>query len=121
MKFATILLKIQGFYFVLTAAWGLLDIESFMLVTGPKHDIWLVKTVSLLLLVTGIVYLVAAFRRELVASVLLLIILAPVSLIIIDVYYALTDVIWEVYLLDAAAEFVLLLGWLWYFLKGKSD
>lgn len=113
MKLKTWLLKVQGFYFTLTAFWGLVDIESFMVVTGPKEDIWLVKTVSLLLLVIGLVYLLAAYRQELTPAVLLLAILAPVSLLLIDVYYALKDMIGNVYLLDAGAEALIILGWLY--------
>src|SRR5437763_10359912 len=45
-----LLIWIQGVYTLLTALWGLVDIDSFMAVTGPKTDIWLVKTVSVLLL-----------------------------------------------------------------------
>lgn len=48
------LLWIQGAYTSLTALWGLIDIDSFMAVTGPKNDIWLVKTVSVVLLAIGI-------------------------------------------------------------------
>lgn len=121
MKFGLLLLKIQGSYFTITALWGLIDIESFMLVTGPKTDIWLVKTVSLLLLVIGLVYLAAAFRREMSLAVLLLATLAPLCLLFIDVFYSITDVIWDVYLLDAGAEFILLVGWLWYLRIRESD
>jgi hypothetical protein len=50
MKLFRIVLWVQTIYYLLTAIWPLADIESFMLVTGRKTDIWLVKTVSVLLL-----------------------------------------------------------------------
>jgi len=37
---------LQGLYWLVTGLWGLIDVHSFMKVTGPKTDIWLVKTVE---------------------------------------------------------------------------
>lgn len=51
MKKVAIIAMIQGLYYLLTSLWGLLHIESFMMVTGPKFDIWLVKMVSVLIIV----------------------------------------------------------------------
>lgn len=35
---------IHAAYFVLTGLWPILNIRSFLRVTGPKSDLWLVKT-----------------------------------------------------------------------------
>ena len=66
------LAMIQGAYFLATGIWPLLHLASFMRVTGPKTDRWLVKTVGALVAVllplpvdTAYDYLVpegAAFR-----------------------------------------------------------
>jgi cytochrome b subunit of formate dehydrogenase len=52
----------QGSYYVLTGLWPLLHRSSFLAVTGPKVDLWLVNTVGALLAVTGLVLLVAGWR-----------------------------------------------------------
>ena len=48
---------VQGLYTQATALWGLLHIESFMTVPGPKTDVWLVKTVSVLLVAIAVTLL----------------------------------------------------------------
>jgi hypothetical protein len=42
---------------------GLLDIDSFMTVTGPKTDVWLVQTVSVVLLAIGLTLISHALVR----------------------------------------------------------
>ena len=54
----------QGSYFLVTGAWALVHIESFQKVTGPKADLWLVKTVGLLLVGMGAGLIVAALRQQ---------------------------------------------------------
>src|SRR5689334_22911224 len=56
------LATIQGLYFLATGVWPLFHIESFLAVTGPKTDLWLVQTVAALLVVAGGVLLIAAAR-----------------------------------------------------------
>ncbi|VTR52312.1 Uncharacterised protein [Sphingobacterium thalpophilum] len=46
--------KIQGIYYCLTGIWPVIHISSFMAVTGPKTDLWLVKMVGLLSLAIGL-------------------------------------------------------------------
>jgi hypothetical protein len=38
----------QGVYYLLTGVWPLPSIGSFQRVTGPKTDLWLVRTVGVL-------------------------------------------------------------------------
>jgi hypothetical protein len=33
---------VQGAFYVATGVWALVDLDSFMAVTGPKTDLWLV-------------------------------------------------------------------------------
>ena len=49
MKFFRIILWVQTLYYFITGIWPVADITSFMEVTGSKTDIWLVKTVAVLL------------------------------------------------------------------------
>ena len=102
---------LQGTYFALTGAWALVHVESFMAVTGPKTDVWLVKTVGILVLAIGLVLLVAAMRERVGAEVALLATSTAAGLTAIDVTYATGDVIRDLYLLDALAEAALLLAW----------
>ena len=34
---------IQGLYFFFTSVWPIVHMSSFLAVTGPKHDLWLVQ------------------------------------------------------------------------------
>src|SRR5262249_51641109 len=54
---------VQGLYYVLAGVWPLLNMHSFLAVTGPKTDLWLVNTVAVLLVVIGAVLLASAWRR----------------------------------------------------------
>ena len=47
---------LQGIFYVATGVWPLIDIVSFQVVTGPKTDLWLVKTVGVLVTVIGLGY-----------------------------------------------------------------
>ena len=102
----------QGIYYLATGVWGLVDLDSFQAVTGPKTDLWLVRTVAILVLVVGGVLLVAAARLRVTFEIALLALGSALGLAAIDVVYATTDVIWNVYLLDAVAEAILALGWI---------
>jgi hypothetical protein len=63
MKAFRIILWIQTLYYFITAAWALVDIKSFMEITGPKTDIRLVKTVSVLLLAISLCFLANLFVK----------------------------------------------------------
>ncbi|WP_026464710.1 hypothetical protein [Adhaeribacter aquaticus] len=117
MKTPVKLLWLQGIYFFITGVWPILHITSFLLVTGPKTDIWLVKTFGLIVAIIGLSLLVAALKKEFSASVYTLGVGGAFSLMVADIYYATNDVIPDVYLLDAAAEGVILLGWVWCFIR----
>ncbi len=102
----------QGLYFALTGVWPLVDMKSFMGVTGFKVDQWLVKTVGVLILVVGLVLLSAARARRISPEVLGLAVGCALGLTAIDVYYVLIDRIRDVYLLDALAEVALVAAWM---------
>src|SRR5690606_23243628 len=109
MKKRAVIAIIQSIYYLLTGLWGLLHIESFMAVTGPKFDIWLVKMVSVLIIVVSLVLLLSGYRKKVTLEIIVLAIGSAIGFIAIDVYYVSIDRIDEVYLLDALAEAMLII------------
>ncbi|HYP08435.1 MAG TPA: hypothetical protein VER03_19530 [Bryobacteraceae bacterium] len=103
---------LQGVYYTITGLWPLLSMDTFLAVTGPKTDLWLVRTVALLITAIGIALLIAAKRNEANFSITILAVASAASLAWVDAYYALTGVIWPVYLLDTFPEVALIIGWL---------
>ncbi len=101
----------QGIYYVLTGIWAMVAMDSFTAVTGPKTDLWLVRTVGLLIIAAGIVLLATGLRAKAVFEVALLAVLTAVSLALIDVIYVLTGTIDSIYLLDAFIEAVFVYVW----------
>ena len=114
----TFVAKLQGGYWFLTGVWPFVHLPSFLWVTGPKADIWLLYTVSVLITVIGAVLLLAGLYGRITQEIKALGISGAAGLASIDIYYALSDVIWDIYLLDAAGELVLILLWLWAGSKG---
>jgi hypothetical protein len=112
MRLFKLLILAQSIYILVTAIWPLVHIESFMLVTGPKHDVWLVKTVGALLIPVGTCLLSFLFFKANQWPAIVLGLLTALSFMIIDFYYALTDVISDIYMADGAIEFIFFIGWL---------
>jgi hypothetical protein len=103
----------QGAYYALTALWPFVDMHSFLLVTGSKTDLWLVRTVGALILVISLPLLSSAFRKTTSNDVILLGVSACVALASVDIYYVARRVIASIYLGDALIELILLGVWLW--------
>lgn len=105
-----ILVWVQGFYYAVTGIWPLLHAKSFLVVTGPKVDVWLVQTVGALLAITGVA-LLRAGRRGFVSSDLA-VIAAGEALVLaaVDAVFVSTGRISAIYLADAVPELVLV-GW----------
>lgn len=102
----------QGIYFFLTGLWPIVDIHSFILVTGPKTDLWLVKMVGLLTMAISFLILLVAYKRRITIESLTLILFSSFSYLLIDVIYSLEKVIRYVYLGDAALQFLFIGGWI---------
>jgi hypothetical protein len=100
----------QGVYFFLTGLWALVHIRSFVAVTGPKTDIWLVKTVGAVIVAIGAALLVGAGEPQSRAVVVLACGSAS-ALAAVDVYYASRRVISRIYLWDALAEAIFISAW----------
>ncbi len=107
-----VLLITHAVYIFITALWPIVDVESFMAVTGPKTDVWLVKTVGALLIPVALTMMVYCTMNTDVRPLALLAGGIALSFIVIDVSYALPDIIPDIYLADAAVEFVFFVGWL---------
>lgn len=113
-------LWLQTIYYFVTALWPLVDIDSFMFVTGPKTDVWLVKSVGMLLVPITLCFLLHLFMEVNHWPVAILAAGCCIGFIAIDVYYVLNDVISPIYLADAVAEFILLIGWVIIVVKALS-
>lgn len=126
-KFLLCLRSTHAIYILITALWPVVDIDSFMAVTGPKTDVWLVKTVGALLIPVAVAMLVYDITAT--AEIRPLIILAggtALAFILIDVNYVLRGTISVVYLADAALELVFLFGWVytgipWRYIKRRAS
>lgn len=104
---------IQGIYFFITLIWPVIHIESFMWVTGWKTDIWLVKTVSALLLPYTIICFWIAFDRKLISSLTILVMtVTGLGLATVEIYYYLNGTIRWVYLVDALLQLIFIFWWM---------
>jgi hypothetical protein len=108
----TALAWVYSIYFIITGIWPLISIRTFMKVTGPKADIWLVRTVGLLVTAIGLCVAVAAYQRQFPLPVIILAIASSLALLLIDVIYVLNGTISRIYLLDAVIEALLIVAWL---------
>jgi hypothetical protein len=114
------LLWTQGIYILITAIWPIIHIKSFMEVTGYKTDIWLVKTVGALLIPVALCLLAHLFLAGDRRLAIILGGFTAIAFICIDFYYALTDVIPDIYLADGVIEAAFLLLWIYVGLKNKD-
>ena len=107
----------QGSYFLLTGVWPLLHMRSFLAVTGPKTDLWLVETVGVLVAAIGAGLLLSAARGSQVFELALIAVLAAIGLAAIDIIYVTRGVIAKIYLADAALEAIFIVAWAIFSLK----
>ncbi|HKG05483.1 MAG TPA: hypothetical protein VKB19_03450 [Pedobacter sp.] len=98
-------LLLQSTYYLMTGVWPIIDINTFMAVTGPKTDIWLVKMVALLTMVISIQLFIDIKNNH---TSVRLPVLTALSFLVIDSYYALKGTISEIYLLDASIQLAFL-------------
>lgn len=112
MRPLRLLAWLQGVFYLLTGVWPLVSMGTFVAVTGPKVDLWLVVTVGVLVAVIGAVLLLGAWRNRIGPELVLLAVGSAGGLAAVDLVYALGDRIWDIYLLDAVVEILLALLWL---------
>jgi hypothetical protein len=104
----------HAIYILITAIWPIVHIDSFMEVTGPKTDIWLVKTVGALLIPVSITMAIHIITKSYSTPLIVLGGGTAIAFICIDVYYSLNDVISDIYLADAVIELLFLTGWIFH-------
>jgi hypothetical protein len=109
---ASVLSLGQGAYFLGTGLWPLVDDRSFQRVTGPKAELWLVKTVGVLVSVIGGTLVVSGAKRAVSPETALLGAASAAALAGIDITYTAKGRISPVYLLDAVLEAALVFGWI---------
>ncbi len=110
-SFVTLLFKVQGGYYLLTGFWPIIHIDSFIWVTGPLEDIWLVKSFGLMIAIVGLTFIIGARSKQFNWPLISLAILSAMGFIAIDTYFVITNTIPPIYLGDAVAQFVLLILW----------
>ena len=101
----------QGLYYFITGLWALLSMRTFEKVTGPKTDHWLVRTIGLMLVVIGLALITSGVRRTITPEMAILGVGTAGALLGIDVFYVSIKKISRIYLLDAVAELILIVGW----------
>ena len=102
---------VQGVYFLVTGIWPLISMRTFLAVTGPKTDLWLVKTVGSILAVIGAVLIYAQVTAAVNPPVVALAIGAAATLVIIEIVYVTKRIISPIYLGDAVVELILIAWW----------
>jgi hypothetical protein len=117
MKLFNCFVWCHAIYIFVTAVWPIIHIQSFMIVTGPKTDIWLVKTVGALLIPISLTMVAQLNTSNEKKPLMILGAFTAIAFICIDLYYSLNDTIPDIYLADAAIEFIFLAGWIFYALK----
>ena len=101
------ILLFQGVYYLLTAIWPAINLESFMAFAGPKPDRFIFWTVDLLILTIGAAVLFGIWKGEL-GTAAFLGGTAALAFIIVEVAFYGRISPW--FLLDFAIEAILLLG-----------
>jgi hypothetical protein len=121
MKLFRSLLWIQSIYTLVTGLWPIIDIESFMVVTGYKTDQWLVKTVGALLIPVAVCMITHLFIPTDHRPVLLLALGTALAFLCIDFYYALNDVISDIYLADGVLQAAFFIAWAYVLVQHYRD
>jgi len=110
-NFKKILLCIQGIYFLGTGLWPVIHIKSFILVTCPKTDLWLVKTLGMVFFCEGVCFILGGIIARAGLPVKILAFINAFVLMCVDCYNVMTGTICPIYLADAGIEAVFLLCW----------
>ena len=100
----------QGIYYVTSGLWPILHMRSFEVVTGPKRDKWLVKTVAALITAIGSTLLFSSAREPRSETARHLGISTALALIGVDSIYSIRGTIPKIYLMDAAVEAAVVAG-----------
>jgi len=111
-RWAARLALTHGLFYFTTGVWPILHLPSFLWVTGPKTDLWLVQTVGAVLAAIGLALWKSGRSRAVTAEIKLLGGGVAAVLATCDIVFVMKDVILPIYLLDAAAEVALVTAWI---------
>lgn len=102
------ILRAQALYYAGTGVWPLVSPGTFQLVTGPKADMWLVKTFGLLVGAVGLGIGTGAAGDRVSRETRVLALGSAAALGAADAWYVARGRIRKSYLIDAAAQAALL-------------
>jgi hypothetical protein len=106
------LVIIQGSYYMITALWPLIHIESYMSFVGPISDIWLAKTVgTMVIAISATMFFHLSLKTD-HRPLILLGLASSLAFAYTDTYYTFTGTLSSIYLLDAAAETLFMISWI---------
>jgi hypothetical protein len=100
----------QGIYYLITGLWPLASLRTFEMVTGPKTDDWLVHMVGVLAAAIGLVLVIGARRHTVRREMVVLSCATASAFGAIDTIYAVRGTIHPIYLADAVAQAVIVIG-----------
>ena len=99
-------IRVQGLYYLATGIWPVVHLPSFMAVTGPKRDTWLVKTFGVLVAATGTT-LVTRSDQDAAGSARRFAVASALALAISEITFVARREIRPIYLVDAVIELAL--------------
>jgi hypothetical protein len=102
----------QGSLYLATGLWPVFHLASFMAVTGPKTDYWLVQSFGVLVAAVGVVFLVRGIKRRVDPATLQFGLATSLALAAIDFWFVMAGAISPIYLADGAVELLIALRWL---------
>lgn len=111
MKSQSTVAATQGFVYLGTGLWPLLQIESFVAVTGPKTDLWLVYTVGVIATVIGATLFTAVWMGRVLPEIVVLAVGTALAFAAIDIIFVSRGVIDSIYLADAVMELLFVCWW----------
>jgi hypothetical protein len=109
----------QSVYTFITAVWPIVHVKSFMDVSGYKTDVWLVKTVGVLLTAISVALLVSIPNKS-NFPIAVLALFTAAGMAYVDFFYALNNTIPNIYMADGAIEILFAFVWLYLLIK-KSE
>lgn len=118
-KLRVALLWSQSVYTFITAVWPIVHVKSFMDVSGYKTDVWLVKTVGVLLTAISVALLVSIPNKS-NFPIAVLALFTAAGMAYVDFFYALNNTIPNIYMADGAIEILFAFVWLYLLIK-KSE
>jgi len=118
-KLRVVLLWSQGVYTFITAVWPIVHVKSFMDVSGYKTDVWLVKTVGVLLTAISVALLVSIPNKS-NFPIAVLALFTAAGMAYVDFFYALNNTIPNIYMADGTIEILFAFVWLYLLIK-KSE